>query len=104
MTTNTQTIAASPAKLRNGEWGARPSQPVSVGDIVRIKTRGGKEWDARVIDVSPDGSLCATQSLDRRSPSRAPARSRSYTSVCCGYPCPVSGRRCTAADPCHDCL
>lgn len=22
----------------------------------------------------------------------------------CGYPCPVTGRKCTASDPCHDCI
>ncbi len=102
MTRNT--LAASPAKLRNGSWGARvKSATVAVGDTVTITTRSGKSWDATVEHVvwSGDGvSICATQSLDRRP---APPVRQTYSHDCCGYPCPVTRRRCTPTDPCHDC-
>ena len=96
--------SASPAKLRDGSWGARvTSTSVNVGDEVKIATKSGKSWTAIVSRViwSGDGiTLVATQSTDR-APSRGYAR-RSGEGYC-GYPFPVSGRRCTQDDPCHDC-
>jgi hypothetical protein len=71
MTTKT-TTPATPAKLRDGSWGARVQGAAAVGDVVTITTRAGKTWDARVTSViwTGDGvALCATASLDR-----APAR------------------------------
>lgn len=62
-------ITATPAKLRNGNWGARVTGRVSAGSVVTIKTRSGKTWDAQVERVlwTGDGvSLCATRSLDRK--------------------------------------
>jgi hypothetical protein len=105
--TTTTAITASPAKLKNGSWGARVRGDVTEGDTITITTRGGKSWDARVTKVVWSGegvAVCATESLDR-----APARTsrsrygRYERSGACGYPCPVSGRRCTSSDPCHDC-
>jgi len=61
-------IAATPAKLKSGEWGARVTSPVSVGDTVTITTKSGKSWDATVTRVvwKGDGvSLCATGGGDR---------------------------------------
>lgn len=70
-------LTATPAKLRNGTWGARvKSAAVSKGDTVTITTRAGKSWTATVTRVlwTGDGvSLCAvssgsTHSRPRRSP------------------------------------
>lgn len=61
--------AGTPAKLRDGTWGARvQGTPKGPGHIVHIRTRGGKEWDARITAVlwTGDGvALCRTESLDR---------------------------------------
>lgn len=97
-----QTIPATPKKLRNGTWGAIAStEQVSRGDTLTITTRAGKSWTATVEQViwRGDGvAICATASAPR-SGGRSAVRGVDY----CGYPCPVSGRRCTASDPCHDC-
>lgn len=101
-------INATPTKLRNGNWGARvKSAQVSAGDVVRITTRSGKTWEARIVKVvwSGDGvAICATESLDRSHGTSGgtyrPRRGVDY----CGYPCPVDGHRCTPDHPCHDCL
>jgi len=64
----TTTTIATPQKLRSGEWGARVQGEVSEGDTVTIRTRSGKEWQARVTRVVWSGegvSICATASLDR---------------------------------------
>lgn len=91
------TMTASPAKLRNGSWGARVrSESVHPGDVVTITTKAGKSWTATVERVLWHGdgvSLCATASEPRHG----------RDADCCGYPCPVTGRRCTPRYPCHDC-
>ena len=65
----TQTIAASPAKLKDGSWGARIARTdVAPGQVVTIRTQAGKTWDARITRVvwTGDGiALCATESADR---------------------------------------
>ena len=69
------TIPATPAKLRDGSWGARAPRNVQVGQTLTITTRAGKSWDAtitRIVWVGDDVALCATESLDR------PRHSRNY--------------------------
>ena len=61
-------LAATPTKLRNGSWGATTSASAAKGDVVRIRTKAGKEWDALIVSVvwTGDGkSIVATESLDR---------------------------------------
>lgn len=67
------TITASPAKLRDGTWGARVPGEVTPGAQIEIVTRAGKRWNAQVVRVLWTGqdrrtgdpvSLCATQSRD----------------------------------------
>lgn len=106
MNAATQTpTPATPAKLRDGGWGARVTGSASRGDIVQITTRSGKTWQATVTRVLSSGgakTLCATESLDRRPPQGGTYRPRRGVDYC-GYPCPVDGHRCTPAHPCHDC-
>lgn len=111
-------IQASPTKLRDGSWGARAqSADVRAGDTVEITTRSGKRWTATVSRVlwSGDGvAIVATESNDRPARNgyvRAKRDSRGYVTErghyegYCGYPCPVSGRKCCPANgPCHDCM
>lgn len=93
----TTITTATPTKLRNGDWGARVnSDQIREGDTVEITTRAGKTWTAAIVKVlwSGDGkAICATQ------------RTSSYvhSAPSCGFPCPVTGRKCTRNDPCHDC-
>jgi len=66
MTTTTTT--ATPAKLRDGTWGARVMGTVAAGDSVTITTQAGKSWGARIERVIWSGegvSICATSSLGR---------------------------------------
>lgn len=116
------TATASPAKLRNGSWGARVPGTARKGQALQIQARSGKSWDAvvdRVLWTGADRqtgapiSLCATRSLDRPSSGYVPAvrnargyvEERGHYEGYCGYPCPVSGRKCCPANgPCHDCL
>jgi len=42
----------TPAKLKTGEWGVRGTgEPPRPGDEVRVQTRGGKRWHARIVRV-----------------------------------------------------
>lgn len=52
---------------------------------------GSKEFWVSASDITVCGTYTPT------------ARRGGESRDCCGYPCPVSGRRCTSADPCHDC-
>lgn len=113
--TTTNSTTASPAKLKNGSWGARVKGDVKEGDVITIRTKSGKTWEARVTRVVWSGdsvSICATESMDRPqrtqrtySNGRANYHSggRVFGGDACGYPCPISGIRCTSATPCHDC-
>lgn len=49
--------AATPAKLRDGSWGARVKGDAKKGDEIQITTQGGKSWTAVVETVvwSGDG-------------------------------------------------
>lgn len=64
-------VTASPAKLVSGEWGARLTQNVSVGDVIQVRTKSGKEWMSRVAKIvwTGDGTwLVATSSVDEGRP------------------------------------
>lgn len=77
---------ATPAKLRDGTWGARVTGTPSVGDLVTITTKAGKTWDARVNRVIwTDGkvALCATVSTDRPSSPRDRNPSNHNCPRCC---------------------
>lgn len=81
-------MPATPAKLRDGSWGARVRGRVSSGEIVTITTKAGKSWKARVTRVlwSGDGvSLCATESLDG-----GPPRQRGWGGAC------ITGGNCSS--------
>ena len=62
-------IEASPCKLRNGDWGCKTAQPVSVGDTVQIVTRANKQWRAQITQViwtDDQTCICATESENSR--------------------------------------
>ena len=83
--TRTANAAATPCKLRNGNWGAKTSSSIQAGDTVTITTRGGKSWDALVEHVvwTGDGiSICATSSVDSR-PTQPRSRG-TWTGCLCG--------------------
>lgn len=80
------TITATPAKLRNGTWGARVTDPVKVGQTITVKTKAGKTWQAKVTKIvwgGSDAALVATESLDRPAAKR-PARRATPTGCACG--------------------
>lgn len=65
---NKAVIQATPAKLRDGSWGATCKVAVAVGDTVQITTLAGKTWAAKVTAVhgtTVHGTLVSTQSTDR---------------------------------------
>jgi len=108
MTHATETTrTASPTKLRDGSWGAVAKGAAAKGDTIRIETRAGKSWTAVVSAVvwTGPGRTGGIVTIVRTAESAArSAPRRSYSADYCGYPCPVSGRRCCAANgPCHDC-
>lgn len=105
------TTPATPTKLKNGSWGCRVAGNVSAGQIVTIRTKAGKAWDAKISKVVWSGngvSICATCSADYTPAvrdSRGYVTERGHHDGYCGYPCPVTGRRCTPKNgPCHDCM
>jgi hypothetical protein len=89
----TTTISASPAKLRDGSWGAKvATSEIAVGDTVQITTRAGKTWMATVERVVCSGAgyaIVATASTSTRPAARTyrPAARRSraaWTGCRCG--------------------
>jgi len=57
------TIAATSAKLKTGDWGARVVGTAKPGDVLTITGASGKSWDAsveRVVWTDGKVSLCAT--------------------------------------------
>ncbi len=55
---------ATPAKLRDGSWGARVPGRASVGMALTVRTKSGKSWAAIVTKVlwsSSEATLCATK-------------------------------------------
>jgi hypothetical protein len=89
-------------KLRDGSWGLRGLGLVA-GTTVTVTKRSGqtkRETVGRVMWTGDDGLSIASIASARRA-------SRSYGSYddeYCGYPCPVTGRKCGPAHgPCHDC-
>jgi len=107
---------ATPAKLRNGSWGARVVGSASVGDTVRVRTRAGAVWTATVTGVVWSGrgvTLVSTRrhnegrgvnatthrtvlASDGRTWVRRPVRRRSSRCSHCGAW--TNGRRCTGYD------
>ena len=62
------TIAATPAKLKSGAWGARVAGTVNPGDVVTITSSSGRSWEAvvdRVLWSNAEISICATSSHAR---------------------------------------
>ena len=117
---DTSPFAFGYAKLVDGSWGIR-GKNLTPGTSVKVKTRAGdvkSETVAAVLSTAPDGTQTASITKSARSSSYGSGSGRrgyggsggsgrygdSYGSGGgCGYPCPVTGRRCTADDPCHDC-
>lgn len=62
-------LRATPAKLRDGTWGARVLGVPPVGTIVEVRTSAGKTWDARIVAIiraghgPDDPTLVATESV-----------------------------------------
>lgn len=106
-------VAATPTKLRSGEWGAKVKGSVQVGDSIQITTKAGKTWTAvikNVVWTGDDVSIVATESRSDNGYTPAKRNSRGYVEErghyagYCGYPCPVTGRKCCPENgPCHDC-
>ena len=61
---------------------------------------GSKDFWVDAVMVSTG---TGTGTVTERQANAGHGRGREVRSDCCGYPCPVSGRRCTPSDPCHDC-
>ena len=111
-------MTATPAKLKSGEWGARVMGRASEGDIITVRAKSGKSWEAKVSRVvwtgrDKYGSGDITTMVETCSPNYTPAvrdprgyvRDRGHYDGYCGYPCPVSGKKCCPDNgPCHDCL
>ena len=76
------TRPASPAKLRNGSWGARvvlPGSGISLEDLrqelpgqrIEIRTRSGKSWTAEIARVLwTGGDIALVTTNDAHSPRR----------------------------------
>lgn len=102
-------MSASYTKLKSGEWGIRVEGTVSSGDTVSVKKKDGTtkvEKVGKIIWTGNGVSLCTVGekgTCTERAADAGYARGRTVRSDCCGYPCPVTGRRCSPSDPCHDC-
>lgn len=75
---------ATPAKLRDGTWGARVAGRARAGDTVTITTRAGKSWTATITRIVWSGegvTLCATGTAPR---SRSRRSRGTWTGCSCG--------------------
>lgn len=95
-------------KLADGSWGLRGRHLVAGGSVEVRKASGETKTETVASILSTDAQGWQTATIARRA--SAPRRSggyrgfRSFRSAdYCGYPCPVTGQRCTASNPCHDC-
>lgn len=55
-------LVANPTRLPGGEWGAWVRGDAAPGKIVRIETKAGKAWEARIHRVLWSGT-CKTTGL-----------------------------------------
>jgi len=86
----TTTLIASPRKLATGAWGAYCAD-AKVGDVVTVRTAGGKEWQARVTSVA--GGVCTTASMDRAAATPAPRAANYDAHKFNGYGAKLGGYR-----------
>lgn len=67
---------ATPAKLRDGSWGARTAERVIVGQTIEVTSKAGKRWLSSVKEVVwTDGSVCIVRTGDA-APKRKTSRQR----------------------------
>lgn len=96
------------AKLRSGDWGLRgPVELLIEGQVVTVTKKSGEEKSevvGRVIWHNEETAIAAIIAQRLYQPASRYARQRFAGVDSCGYPCPVTGRRCCPSDPCHDCL
>lgn len=85
-TTAARFAPAKPAKLRDGNWGARVGPTVERGETVEVRTAAGKTWLAQVVEIvattATGEKVVRTFSLDRAP--RATASSSRRTGCACG--------------------
>ncbi len=110
-------MSASYIKLKDNSWGIRVDGTATVGQSVTVSKKNGdtkNETITRVLFTGPDKfkagktvSLCA---IKQRQAAYSGGRvydnatERNSGGAYCGYPCPVTGRKCCPANgPCHDC-
>jgi len=72
------TLEATPAKLRDGSWGARVKGAAKSGDVLKVTTRAGKSWTATVDRVLWKGRGVTLVST-RRAAAAKPVRDWSRT-------------------------
>lgn len=100
-------------KLKDGSWGIRgTTSEIRAGSTVTVVKKSGERktetvgkvlWTGDGIALATVGGASSRGMCTERQADAGYARGRQVRSDCCGYPCPVSGRRCTPSDPCHDC-
>lgn len=77
------------------------------GKTYRLLFKGPTKFGQRAHLEFMDGSkqFCVDASAVSGSggSSYTPTARRGGARDCCGYPCPVTGAKCTSARPCHDC-
>lgn len=111
----TTTTTATYTKLKSGAWGIRVAGAAKKGDRIAVTKKSGERKVETVTAVvwAGDGvTLCAIDAaaapgrgmVTERQADAGYGRGRKVRTDCCGYPCPVTGMRCTPARPCHDCL
>ena len=72
---------ATPTKLRDGSWGAKVKGTPAIGDVVKVTTKAGKTWNAkveRIVTSGDDWTIVATSSLDRAAASTSNGRGRRW--------------------------
>ena len=104
-------MAATFTKLRDGSWGLRIEGSAKAGQTVTVTKKSGETsrevvgkiiWSGNGITLAKVGEKFPTigsggKHYDNRT-------ERDSDGAYCGYPCPVTGRKCCPANgPCNDC-
>jgi hypothetical protein len=100
-------MTATYTKLKSGDWGVRiEGGTVKQGDTITVTKKSGERKQETIAKVVWTGNGITLAAIGQSQPSRTHDNrtERESSGQYCGYPCPVTGRKCCSANgPCHDC-
>lgn len=81
METETETetkLIGNPKKLPDDSWGAWVDGQPQVGDVITIQTRGGKQWDAEIVEIIEQAGVHTSRLTQRNRRPEIACEARSH--------------------------